>query len=393
MNEEIIRAIENQQQSLIELRRQFHQIPELGFQERKTSRKIEDYLNEMGLTVTSGVADTGVVALLTGQQAKRTILYRADIDGLPIQEENNVPYRSQHPGIMHACGHDAHIAMALMTAKILANFKDQLKGNVKFVFQPAEEIVDGAKKMIEAGVLKNPPVDAAIGFHVWNDIPAGKIGIKTGPVMATVNHLNVIITGNIGHGAMPYQGRDSIVAAADFIQQVQNIITRKLDPRKNVVISFGKINGGYVRNTVGGTVKLEGTIRTFDKVVIKKIDGELRKIAEALAIIHGVEIKVQNRETATAVVNDPNMTDLARKAAEQIVGGENIIEIEPLMGSEDMSEFLNKVPGCYLLIGSGNEAGKFTPPHHNSKFDINEKCLGIGVRMAVSLIWLFLNEV
>lgn len=392
MEKNILKEIENSRQGLIQLRREFHQIPELGFEELKTSKKIAGFLTELGLQVESGIAKTGVVGLLEGKQSRKTILYRADIDGLPIQEENKIGYCSKHPGVMHACGHDAHISMALITAKILSTFKNKLAGSVKFCFQPAEETVDGAKKMIEYGVLDNPKVDAAFGFHVWNFLPAGKIGWRSGSIMAASNQLDVQIFGKESHGAMPHEGKDSIVTAATFIQQIQNIVSRKLPPGEKAVISFGKIYGGAARNIIAREVKLEGTIRTFQKETSQKINTEICQIAKGLEISERVKIKISNIETAPAVINDGNLTTLVVASAENIVGKENVICIDPLFGSEDISEFFEKVPGCYIFIGSKRTDGKIFASHHNPKFNIDEKCLIIGVKIAVNFILRYFDE-
>jgi len=337
---------------LIALRREFHKIPELGFEEFKTAHKIAAYLERLGLSVSSGLAGTGVVALLKGGRAGKTVMYRADMDALPIEEANDADYRSLHPGKMHACGHDAHVSMALMTAKILKRVQNQLSGNIKFVFQPAEETVNGAKKMIQAGVLDAPKVAMAFGFHVWNHLPVGKIGYRYGPVMAASNQLDVLINGKQCHGAMPNEGNDTIVAAAQFIQQAQAIVSRRLKPTDSAVISFGKINGGYARNILPATVALEGIVRTFTSTVDQVIDRELRNIAAGIEKSSGVKIELSNMRTAPAVVNDPEITALAKASAERIVGADNLVEAEPSLGSEDMAYFLKKVPGCFLSLAA-----------------------------------------
>ncbi len=386
MHEEILKKVEENKSELIALRRNFHQIPELGFSEIKTSAAIADYLKKLGLSVQTGVAKTGVVALLEGGKPGPTILYRADMDALPIEEKNQISYCSRHPGRMHACGHDAHIAMALMTAKILAENRDQLSGKVKFVFQPAEETVDGAKKMIAAGALENPSPDAAFGMHVWNRLPVGKVVAQPGPLMAASEKFDVSISGKLTHGAMPEGGADSIVAASAFIQQIQTVVSRRLDPREKAVVSIGTIHGGQARNTVGGNVELKGTIRTFSKEVAALINSEIRKVAAGVEVGFGVKVEISIEETSPAVINDVAISKIARKSAEDVVGKENVVDYEPQMGSEDMSEFLNRIPGCFLFIGSQNEKIGKAAPHHNPHFDIDEESLVIGTKIALNFI-------
>ncbi len=390
--DEIFKIIDKEEQNLIKLRREFHQIPETGFQEFKTSDKIIQFLKRIGVDDIQPVAGTGVIGVLKGRSDQKTILYRADIDGLPIEEENDVTYRSQHPGKMHACGHDAHIAMALVTCSMLSRFKDKLNGNVKFVFQPAEETVDGAKKVIEAGALENPKVDAAIGFHVWNNLQIGKISIQQGPIMAASNHLNINIMGKEAHGAKPHEGIDPILAAAQLIQQLHSIVHRKISIDDKFVISIGKISGGTARNIIAKQVDLQGIIRTFDSATRSRIEREIKNTGHGLEKSHGVKVNIDNMETVPALVNDEKMVNYAKKSAQKFIDPENIVAIEKQFGSEDVALFFQKVPGCYIILGSGNTATGLNQPHHNSKFDIDERCLITGVKIAVDMILSFLTQ-
>ncbi|NOZ61395.1 MAG: amidohydrolase [Calditrichaeota bacterium] len=390
--DKLFEKINKNKSELIQLRRKFHQIPELGFSEKKTSAAIAAYLKELGISPQTGVGKTGVVGLLPGANPGATILYRADMDGLPIEEKNQVPYHSRHAGMMHACGHDGHIAMALLAAKILSEMKEQFSGTIKFVFQPAEETVDGAKQMIAAGVLENPAPEVAIGMHVWNRLPVGTVVAQSGPLMAASNRLDVKISGKLSHGAMPESGADSIVAASHFIQQIQTIVSRRLDPREKAVVSIGQIHGGQARNTIGGVVELAGTIRTFSQEIAGLIQTEILKIISGIERSFDVKIEISNVETSPAVVNDPRVTELVRRSAANVVGKENLVDYEPQMGSEDVSEFLNRVPGCFFFVGSQNdETGKIAP-HHNPYFDIDEESLAIGVKIVVDFILSYLQK-
>ena len=389
-NAKLFEKIDQNKSELIQLRRRFHQMPELGFSEIKTSSAIASYLRNLGLTVQTGVAKTGVVALLSGEKTGPTILYRADMDALPMEEKNDVPYRSQNPGVMHACGHDGHIAMALFAAKILTEMREELSGTIKFVFQPAEETVDGAKEMIAAGVLENPKPDIALGMHVWNRLPVGTVVVQSGALMAASNLLDVKINGKLAHGAMPESGADSIVAASHFIQQIQTIVSRRLDPREKAVVSIGQIQGGQARNTIGGEVTLSGTIRTFSRETAEIIQSEILRIAEGIERSFDVKIEVTNAETSPAVVNDAVVTELVRRSAEKVVSKENVVDYEPQMGAEDVSEFLNRVPGCFFFIGSNNEKTGKVAPHHNPFFDFDEESLVIGVKIVCDFILSYL---
>lgn len=371
--------------AVVRIRREIHADPELGFQETRTSRLIESRMKSFGVQ-TRRVCKTGVIGLIRGARPGRTILIRADMDALPLQEENRVPYRSRIPGVMHACGHDTHVAMALMAAKILSKMRARLRGNVKFMFQPAEEGPGGAVPMIRAGLLRNPKVDLAFALHAWNELPVGRIGVRPGPVFAGAGSFSVTIHGRGGHGASPHETVDPIVVAANFIAQAQTIVSRRISPVHPAVITFGKIDGGTRHNIIPDRVELSGTYRWFDDGTLRRLKTELRRTLEGVAAASGARASLRyTMDEYPPTVNDPQATLLAREAAAMVVGGRNVVEQQLTMGAEDMAFVLRKVPGCYVALGSSNRAKGRAEPHHSSRFDVDESCLAIGVEFWVRL--------
>lgn len=370
---------------VIEIRRDFHRHPELGLAEHRTSEKVADYLQSSGLMV-NRLNRTGVVGLLEGDHSGPTLLMRADMDALPIQEENDVPYKSINPGVMHACGHDAHTAMLMVAAKILSNYKKQLKGNIKFVFEPNEENV-GALAMIEEGVMQNPSVDACLGLHIWTPLQSGRIGITEGPVMAGMVHFDLVVKGRGGHTATPKSAIDPIIAAANVIQGVQIIQTREIDVLKEpTIIMFGKIEGGTASNVIPDSVSLSGTMRymfegeeksddnpkkRFERVVSQIC--EAHRAAYALSYLYGHPTLVNHREMARLVQS---------VVSEELNPAPEIVSFVSMAG-EDFSEFAARVPGAFYFLGAGNPAKKAHFPHHHPKFNIDEDVLSVGVEMHV----------
>ncbi|RMG56081.1 MAG: amidohydrolase [Acidobacteria bacterium] len=370
-------------QELIDLRRHFHRRPELGFQERATAETIAARLREYGYAVQTGVGGTGVVGLLNGDKDGPTVLLRADIDALPIEEENDVEYRSIHPGIMHACGHDGHIAIALGVAKRLTKVRSTLPGRVKFAFQPAEELLSGAMKMVEDGVLERPPVDAAFGLHLWNNLDVGMIGVVAGPMMASVDRFQIVIQGRGGHGAMPHQTVDAIVVASHVVAALQTVVSRNTDPLDAVVVTVGTIQGGHAFNVIAEQTTLTGTVRTFDATTYETIPNMIERVVAGVCHSLGAQYTMRYDRLCQPTVNDPEMTRLVRQAASEIVGSENVVQTQEArtMGGEDMSVFLQRVPGCYFFVGSRNRARGFHHPHHSPRFDFDEAALPIGVEI------------
>jgi amidohydrolase len=378
---------------LVKLRREFHQYPELGYNEVKTSERVVRELRKLGIKVRTGVAKTGVVGVLTGMKKGKTVALRADMDALPIMEETNLPYRSKRPGLMHACGHDAHMACVIGAAMILSGLKDQLPGNVKFVFQPSEESPPGgAKPMIREGVLENPKVSGIFGLHCDSAIPVGKIGVKEGPFMAQADSFDITIKGVGAHGARPHDGIDAIVAASQAIQALQTIVSRKIDPLQPVVISLGKIQGGTKRNIICSEVKVEGTARSLTKDVAQRIPRLIQTILSGVGGSSGASFELDYRKGYPVLINHPKATDLARGTISQLFGKLAIFEInKPLMGAEDFAFFLQKVPGSFLRLGIRNPKKEAIYPWHHPRFAVDEDAIAIGASLLAGLAFDFLN--
>ena len=367
----------------VEIRRDLHAYPELGFQEERTASVVADRLHALGLEVATGVAKTGVVGLLRGGRPGKTVMVRADMDALPIQEANDVPYRSQNDGAMHACGHDGHTAMALMAARVLMDRRDRLRGNVKFIFQPAEEGPGGAAPMIEAGVLKDPDVDAAVGIHLWNDLPVGRIGVQSGAIMASMDVLEITIRGKGSHAAKPNDGVDPIVASAHVITALQTLISRERNPLDPAILTIASIHGGTTFNVIPDEVKLLGTVRTLSDELWEAMPGRVKRMAEGVAAGFGATAEVDYRKMYPVTRNDPALADRVEALAQDLVGPESVIRHQTTLGGEDMSFFLREVPGCFFFIGSANAERGLDHPHHNPRFDFDEDALGIGIEMLV----------
>jgi amidohydrolase len=381
--DELRSAILQRAPALSTLRRYYHAHPELSFEERETAASIAERLRELGLETRDHVGGEGVVGVLRGTAGNgggRTLMVRADIDALPIEELNEVEYRSQAPGAMHACGHDGHIAIALILAEILAERRDQAHGNVVFAFQPAEERAAGAAKMIEEGALADPTVDAVIGLHVWATYPVGKIAVQPGAVMASADELILRVRGKGGHGAVPQEAVDPIVAAAQIVVESQTLVSREVSPFHPAVLTWGAISGGTAFNIIADEVELRGTLRTYDEADRVFLKRRLAELASGVAQAMRAEAEVTVGLGTGACVNNPEITQLVRVAAEATVGRENVpLEDMRLTPSDDMSVFLAAVPGCYFFVGAGNVERGITAPHHNARFDIDEAALAIGV--------------
>ncbi|HEX7400664.1 MAG TPA: amidohydrolase, partial [candidate division Zixibacteria bacterium] len=324
----------------------------------------------------------------------KTVALRADMDALPILEQTNLPYKSKNQGIMHACGHDVHMACVIGAAKILSAMKDELNGNVKFIFQPSEEVQPGgAKPMIQAGVLQNPKVTAIFGLHCDPSIIIGKIGIREGPFMAQADDFDIIIHGTSGHGARPHDGVDAIVVAAQVIQALQTIASRKISPVEPVVISVGKIEGGTARNIICDRVTLKGTARSLNQKVANRIPMLLKEIAGGIAKSAGASVEVIYHTGYPVLVNPPKTTDMARNTISRMFGEDAVYEIpKPLMGAEDFAYFLQKVPGSFLRLGTRNPSKGTTYPWHHPKFNVDEDAIKIGSSVLTGLALDFLSH-
>lgn len=373
--------------SLIATRRDLHQHPELGNQETRTSTLVAERLKASGYQVTSGVGSTGVVGVRGS--GGRCVLLRADMDALPVQELNDVPYRSRHAGKMHACGHDGHVAIGLEVARRLGAVS--LPGTVKFAFQPAEEISDGAQAMIRAGVLDRPRVDAAFGMHLWNDLPVGTIGIMAGPVMASVDEFEITVTGRGGHAAAPHQTIDPVLIAAHLVTALQSLISRRRDPFEAGVLSVTQVSAGHAFNVIPSTAELRGTVRTFGGRLWDDAPRLVEETAKGVAAAFGGSAEVGFRRHTRPLVNDEAMTALMHDVAAGLVGAGKVRTGVRTMGGEDMSFFLANVPGCFAFVGSATP-GRQAAPHHSPLFDIDESSLEIGVELLSATALRFLES-
>jgi amidohydrolase len=379
-------------ESMIDLRRILHQWPELGFQEKRTSALVAERLQALGIEVRTGVAQTGVLGTLRGNGAGKTVLLRADMDGLPIEEASGAPYASQNHGVMHACGHDGHTAILLTTARVLAQRRQQFAGTVKFAFQPAEELPPGgAKEMIEEGVLKHPRVDATFGLHLWNGLPVGKIGIDEGPIMASVDRFDIVIKGIGSHGAYPHTGVDPIVVGSHVVAALQTVVSREVPPLAPVVVTVGTFQGGTAFNVIPSHVELSGTVRTVDTRIRDEMPVRLERIVRGITSGMRAECSFNYAFGYPVTVNDVSRTQFARRVAGAIVGDGNVVSAGMTMGAEDMSYFLNAVPGCYLRLGSGNPDHGVIHPHHSALFNFDEAALPIGVELLTQLTLAYLS--
>ncbi len=383
-----IRAeIRDLQPQLVEWRRNFHRHPELGFKELLTSQFVALKLQEWGIKHQTGVAKTGIVATIEGTNPGPVLAIRADMDALPIQEENEVCYRSQHDGIMHACGHDGHTAIALGTAYYLSQHRQDFRGTVKIIFQPAEEGPGGAKPMIEEGVLKNPDVDAIIGLHLWNNLPLGTVGVRSGALMAAVELFDCKILGKGGHGAMPDQTIDSIVVASQIVTALQTIVARNVNPIDSAVVTVGEFHSGTAHNVIADTATMTGTVRYFNPTYDGFFGKRVEDIIAGICQSHGAKYELDYWQLYPPVINDSKIAELVRSVATEVI--ETPVGVVPecqTMGGEDMSFFLQQVPGCYFFVGSANPDKDLAYPHHHPRFDFDETALGTGMEMFVRCV-------
>jgi amidohydrolase len=364
-----VRALER---DLIGLRRDLHQHPELSWAETRTPQRVGEYLQGTGLKLRN-VGRTGLLASHAGP-AGRTVLLRADMDALPLQEQSTAPYASQVPNVMHACGHDGHVAIAATAARLVAGRR--LPGSTHFVFQPAEEGEGGAQAVIADGVLEG--VDVVLGLHLWNELPVGTIGVKEGPLMAAVDRLKIVVHGRGGHGGKPHRSADPVVAAAHVVMALQTVVAREVSPQQAAVVTIGAIHGGQAFNVIPDEVALTGTIRTFDPALRRSMPERITRIAQGVAAGLQCRAEVEVRTGNPPVINHASAAELARRAAARVVGEEKVVVPEPTMGGEDMALYFENVPGCFVFVGSANAERGLDQPHHSPRFDIDEGCLAIG---------------
>ncbi|HVN70758.1 MAG TPA: amidohydrolase [Desulfomonilia bacterium] len=376
---------------VIALRRDFHRHPELGLEEMRTSSLISRYLLDLGLEVKTGIGGTGVIGLLKGSRPGKTVMLRADMDALPIQELNEVDYRSVNPGVMHACGHDGHMAVLLGTAKLLSRMRHSLSGRVKFVFQPAEENLGGARLMIEQGVLQDPQVDAAFGLHLISLLPTGYIGCREGAFMASIDIFTIRVFGRAGHSALPVGSVDAISLSAEVVLNLQNHIKGILPEDCPIVVNIGTFHGGTAPNIVTDRVELTGTVRALDEGVRSSIKGLMDEFLRKTVIDNSGTYELEYAQGYPVTVNDEAMTAFVRRIAADIVDSSHVIDMPPAMASEDMSFYLKEVPGCFFFVGAGGTDPVTAQTHHNPHFFIDEQALDLGVRMMASIAADFLN--
>jgi len=371
---------------LTEIRRDLHRHPELSFQEYRTADVVAGILEKAGIEVRRGVAKTGVVGILRGADDGRCVALRADMDALPIEEKTGAEYASVNPGVMHACGHDVHTTCVLGAALLLAQNRDEMAGTVVFIFQPAEELNNGAKAMVAEGVLDDPKVDAIFGLHTAPAIKAGKVGIKGGPLMAAVDTIKITITGEGGHGAIPHRTRDAIVAAGAVIQNLQTVVSRKVSPFDQVVVSLGTVHGGKANNVIADRVELTGTVRTYNPKTREKMPSLLENIISNTCAALGTEGELDYHFDLPALVNDTECAETGRKAALEVLGPDSVVEPIPSGGGEDFAIYLQQVPGAFFFLGV-SPTDEPSREWHHPEFDVDETCLPVGAVLLAETAW------
>ncbi len=402
-------------------RRDFHRHPEIAFQEERTAGMVADHLRRLGLEVQTGVGQTGVVVILEGAQPGPTAMLRFDMDALPIHEETGLPFASQIPGKMHACGHDGHTAIGLGVATLLSGQQYRLAGRIKLIFQPAEEIAQGARAMLAEGVLADPTPAVMFGLHLWSQIPLGQAVVKAGPLWASSDRFALEIIGRGSHGAMPHQGIDAIAVAAYAIAQLQTIISRDRDPLQPAVLSIGTIKGGDAFNVLAERVQMSGTLRTFDLATRARIMERMDALLRGLCAAHGARYELTWRDFTPPVTNDAAATEHLRAAAAAVLSDAAVADGPMMMVAEDVAEFLDRTPGCFFVLGampdlrarseigrhpgpwlagfedrretSPNGAVERRPePHHSPRFDIDERSLPLGAAILAHATYDWLNR-
>ncbi len=372
---------------LIRFRKEFHRKPELGFKEHQTAANVANYMEKMGLKVTTGIGGTGVIGLLRGEYPGPTIALRACLDALPIEEQSGVPYASENPGVMHACGHDGNMTMVLGTANILSHYKKYIAGNVKFIFQPSEEETGGAVEIINAGGLKDPDVDAIITLHNWHGLKQGVLVVKPGPVLASSDIFHIQIIGRPGHGAWPHLTVDPIVIAGDVISQLQTIISREIDPLQPAAITIGKVYGGTAVNIIPQVVTLEGTVRTFDADVRNFIQTRIEEIVTFRTQAARATYELIYDRVMPPVINDNRLTNQVYEILKHSFEPQMVTdEFTPSMGCEEFALFQEKIPGLFIFIGNDQE-GSDMIPIHSPNYIFNDEILVVGVKVLCEIVF------
>jgi amidohydrolase/hippurate hydrolase len=375
---------------MIALRRQIHHHPELALQEYGTAAAVAGRLRDVGIEVREGVGGTGVVGLVKGKRRGKCIALRADMDALPIQEATRLPFASTVPGVMHACGHDCHVAMLWAAGAALQRERDRLRGTVKLIFQPAEEAVSGAPMMIADGVLDDPPVDAAVAVHVWKD-PVGTLSLRYGEHLAAADGFEIAVRGKGGHGAMPNAAADPVLGAAGVILALQQIVSRRVDPVRPGVLSVCQVNGGSAFNIIPDEVMLRGTVRTFGGDTQDLMEAEVTRIARDAAKAYGCSAKVKYTRSCPALIHDEALTRLVEAACRETTSATAVtLEADPCMGAEDFAFFAQRVPATQVAVGVGTP-GAPEPLFHNARFLVDERGLAVGAEALAQVAWRFLG--
>ncbi|HEX7219676.1 MAG TPA: M20 family metallopeptidase [Burkholderiales bacterium] len=365
---------------LVELRKKLHEHPELAFEEHETAKAVTDFLHQLGLQTKTGIGKTGVVAVLKGAKPGRTIGIRADMDALPIHEQTGLAFASKIGGKMHACGHDVHTVIALGVAAVLAQLKNELHGTVKFIFQPAEETLSGARAMIADGALENPKLDLILGYHNWPAVQAGKVGYNAGAVMSAADAFDITLKGKDGHGAHPHLAVDALAAGAHLVAQLQTIVSREVKPVSPAVLTIGEFHAGRARNVIAGTAELKGIVRTLEPGLSEKIEAAVRRMLEGMKLGMRIDYTLDWKRVAPPLRNDTKILESLLKSARASIGAQNVYELpEPSMGSEDFAWFAERVPAAHLRIGSKIDG--LDTAIHRSNYDCNELAIPVGVKV------------
>ncbi|NLY80114.1 MAG: amidohydrolase [Lysinibacillus sp.] len=390
INEKIKKGIQQYSEELTAIRRKLHSEPELSWEEYETTKFVSSYLTELGIEHRK-TEPTGVIAEIKGGKPGKTVALRADMDALPVEELNtDLPYTSKVKGKMHACGHDTHTAMLLIAAKVLNENKDELQGNVRFIFQPAEETGRGAGKMVEQGAMEG--VDNVFGIHIWSQMPVNKVSCIAGPSFASTDVFTVSFKGRGGHGAMPHGTIDAAVVASSFVMNVQSVVSRTIDPQQPAVVTIGKMDVGTRFNVIAENAVIEGTVRCFDASTQDHIEKQLQIYAENVANIYGATSKVDYQRVTHAVINEEESAKLVQRVAAESFGEETVYYEKPTMGGEDFSSYLEKAPGCFALVGSGNPEKDTEWAHHHGKFNVDEDALATGAELYAQYAWAYLTQ-
>lgn len=378
---------------MIELRREFHRRPELAFQEHDTACLVSETLASLGLETVTGVAGTGVIGDLA-QSPGPAIGIRAELDALPVNERTGLPFSSARAGLMHACGHDGHLAIALGAAAILSGCRERLNGTVRFIFQPAEEAAGGAEAVIRSPAYGRLPPDAIIGFHLWPQLGVGQIGLRYGTMTAASDDVRIVISGQGGHGARPHQGVDAVVAAAHTIVMLQTVVSREIDPAEPVVLTIGRIQGSQANNILAGEVELGGTVRTINERTRREMPEIIERIVQGTTSALRARARIEYLPGTGPVVNDPELTRVVEAAVRQVAGPANVVHLEaPSMGSDDFAAYLRSVPGVYFRIGARqpDAAGENVDLHHPA-FDFDERALALGAAVLAQTVINYLES-